>query len=304
MSVKKANSNNLEVLLHQSDYYTLEEACQYLELAYKIKSITPYQLLKKAFAFHKSLYIQFQTFDREQIEEIKLKTVYFLINEQYFGKISAFDLYNCEEPIIVNGVDLADAVEEIGAVICDGSLLKIPPLKYESFKQDVDIDLDGYFDGFELVGAGNLKDDSWVKVLLGDVIKDAQIYRFSLPLEEFRKIKPKCKVKDLCILHDDLIDIVEALKSGKMREEFGVKPKDKQIQKPIQEPNEAHHKTRNSLSKLLYALLSELGYELRASKGKENDSLVALTEKHGVPVRREFIGKWLAEVQEVEPLEK
>lgn len=301
MSVKKANSNNLEVLLHQSDYYTLEEACQYLELAYKIKSITPFQLLKKAFAFHKSLYIQFQTFDREQIEEIKLKTAYFiLINGQNFRNISAFDLYNREEPIIVNGVDLADIVERIGAAICSGSLLEIAPLEYESFNQDVDIDLDGIFDGFELVGAGNLKDDSWLKVRLGDAIKDVWIYKFRLPLVEFRRIKPKCKVKDLCILHDDLMAIVEASKSGKIRAEFEINPTNKQIQ----EPNEAHHKTRNSLSKLLYALLSELGYELRASKGKENDSLVALTEKHGVPVRREFIGKWLAEVQEVVPLEK
>lgn len=195
-------------------------------------------------------------------------------------------------------------VERIGAAICEGSLLEIPFFEYESFNQDVDIDLGGYFDGFELVGAGNLKDDSWLEVLLGDVIKDAQIYRFRLPLGGLRKIKPKCKVKDLCILHDDLMAIVEALKSGKMREEFGINPTDKQIQEPIQEPNDTHHKTRNSLSKLLYALLSELGYELKASKGKENDSLVALTEKHGVPVRREFIGKWLAEVQEVEPLEK
>lgn len=59
-------------------------------------------------------------------------------------------------------------------------------------------------------------------------------------------------------------------------------------------------KTQKAITKLLYALLVEHGYELGAKKGNTNDILQSLTKKHGVELSREFIATQLDKVNKLE----
>lgn len=64
--------------------------------------------------------------------------------------------------------------------------------------------------------------------------------------------------------------------------------------------DELSPKTQKAITKLLYALLVEHGYELGAKKGNTNDILQSLTQKHGVELSREFIATQLDKVNKLE----
>lgn len=61
----------------------------------------------------------------------------------------------------------------------------------------------------------------------------------------------------------------------------------------IEGGKELKHNSQTGVAKLIYTLLSELDYDITATKGKTNDLIVNASQLLGVPVSENFVAKWL-----------
>lgn len=301
----------------QAEYYTIEEACEYLKLKHGIESITTASLFRYLEKYQIPLWVYYQDYNIHiNIDLEKPK-----ISEYSCFKVIAWDMIFDEEVILegklhnlelkshVMGFDdlLFEAISELEMSIKYGLLLQVIDWQNPNIRAGVSIiETNCYYAATN----SNYEENREKNIAFG------KGFGISLMIDRLmigeRRIYSD---KDFLVLHHDLISLIDLIQSN------APPPYYSHEEKTEQEPSVATNTQHEALSiddskpvmrwneqktaaKLLYALLKSSGYELNATKGKANDALVQLTKSYGVPVSRETVSKWLQAAIDVAPIDE